>query len=456
MKNTFTLCTTLLSVVSMSGQVTEVEPMFENRYGHTLTKIEDGVAIAIGGSDGNNLQSTAEYYSFVLDQWEYTGEMTSPRIDHTADLIADDTVIVIGGYDGETNLAQTEIYDHITHTFSPGPVLPEGISYHRTALIDNDGNATDYLLVTGGFNGNGYTAQCTLLNLTTMEFEAADSMHYARGSHTCNVLSDGRVLVTGGYNPDYGFQMNQCEIYDPATNEWTEVAPLNQPRDNHAAVALEDGSVWVSGGRYFNGNLNLFEGLTSCEKYDVTENDWSDDASTVGGHSYHQMIVYSDYLGLYFVLIPGSTNHSGIDVETTYSGSEWNILSVFGSDEYVQHDGTPRYRYGACLFYVNCVLVTGGLDGDASTADLYCPPNAVEELLPDQEMLLYPNPADFFVSILNPVKPGAAYRITGLDGRLVAKGKLNISGKSIETNLIAPGVYCLHVGEAVARFVVQH
>lgn len=430
------------------SQVSQVEPMFENRFGHTLTKIADGVAIAIGGSDGNNLRSSAEYYTFSLDQWEYTSEMNSVRIDHTADLIAPNTVIVVGGYDGETNLSQTEIYDFTTNAFTDGPALTTGVSYHKTALI-SDGT-TNYLLVTGGFDGNGYTSLCTRLNLTTMLFEPADSMNYARGSHSCNVLNNGRVLVTGGYNPDFGFQMNQCEIYDPIANEWTEVAPLSQPRDNHAAVVLSNGDLIVTGGRFFNGTLNLFEGLSSCEKFSVQQNSWGDFDDTISGHSYHHLLLWDAEPNEDFLLIPGSTMQSGVDVETTFSTSEF-----FSSNDAVMNltlnQSSPRFRYAACKLFHNCALATGGTSNMASTGDLYCTTSSVD-FLQAAAPLIYPNPASNQLNIQSPSKEYINYQLHSADGRLVACGIFSNGSGPLEVGHFSEGVYHLRLSSEFVEY----
>jgi hypothetical protein len=105
-------------------------------------------------------------------------------------------------------------------------------------------------------------------NPVTNEIEEAASMNFARSSHTCNLLGGGRVIVTGGFNPDNGFQQTSCEMYDPNTNTWQNIAPLNSGRDNHAAaVHLSGQRLVVSGGRYYNAELNLFEGQKSVEVY---------------------------------------------------------------------------------------------------------------------------------------------------------------------------------------------
>ena len=41
----------------------------------------------------------------------------------------------------------------------------------------------------------------------------------ARDCHTANLLTDGRVLVAGGWQNT--IDINSCEIYNPTTGTWT-------------------------------------------------------------------------------------------------------------------------------------------------------------------------------------------------------------------------------------------
>ena len=57
------------------------------------------------------------------------------------------------------------------------------------------------------------------------------------------LLSDGRVLVTGGLGVK-----NSAEIFDPATMSWTAAPDMVQARYRHAAAVLSDGRVLIAGG----------------------------------------------------------------------------------------------------------------------------------------------------------------------------------------------------------------
>ena len=84
-----------------------------------------------------------------------------------------------------------------------------------------------------------------------------------RGGHTASVLTNGQVLVTGGYNHDIaGWNyLNSIELYDPSTETWTNTSNMNSIRTDHTASVLTDGKVLVTGG--WNG----FTNLNSAELY---------------------------------------------------------------------------------------------------------------------------------------------------------------------------------------------
>jgi hypothetical protein len=70
-----------------------------------------------------------------------------------------------------------------------------------------------------------------------------------RSSHTATLLQGGEVIVAGGaYGSADGFYLGSTELYDPRSGSWASAAPLNDVRKFHTAVLLSDGRVLVTGG----------------------------------------------------------------------------------------------------------------------------------------------------------------------------------------------------------------
>ena len=83
-------------------------------------------------------------------------------------------------------------------------------------------------------------------DLVTASFAPAGSLAEARGRHTSTLLSDGRVLVVGGWGVD-GF-LASVEVWDPATGTFSAAGTLAGAHENHTATLLADGRVLVTGG----------------------------------------------------------------------------------------------------------------------------------------------------------------------------------------------------------------
>jgi N-acetylneuraminic acid mutarotase len=87
-------------------------------------------------------------------------------------------------------------------------------------------------------------------------------MNYARYRHTASILTNGQVLVAGGYNGN-SYYLNSAELYNPSTGSWTSTGNMNNVRQSHTASTLTNGNVLVTGG--FNGVY-----LNSAELYGST------------------------------------------------------------------------------------------------------------------------------------------------------------------------------------------
>src|SRR5207249_3736255 len=78
------------------------------------------------------------------------------------------------------------------------------------------------------------------------------NLNFARSSHTATLLSNGNVLVTGGYTNPCGFfgctDLNSAELYDPITGTWSVTATFKTARTAYSATLLPNGKVLVSGG----------------------------------------------------------------------------------------------------------------------------------------------------------------------------------------------------------------
>jgi len=146
------------------------------------------------------------------------------------------------------------------------PVLTSGRAMHTATLL-SDGK----VLITGGFSAA--TVPAPALNTAELYDPAANTftaltnrIQSARTSHAATRLADGRVLLTGGQTNNDGDGTNTAELFDPANQTFTSVtAVMTSPRGGHASVLLGDGRVLVMGG--FN---NSCTSLNTAEVFDPT------------------------------------------------------------------------------------------------------------------------------------------------------------------------------------------
>lgn len=115
---------------------------------------------------------------------------------------------------------------------------------HQASLM-TDGR----VLVTGGCAGAGclqVQRSSELYDPVRNRFGATGSMFEARVSHTATVLPDGRVLVTGGWT---GLAATaSTELYDPLTGRFASGPDMSVPRMDGTATLLDTGEVLIAGG----------------------------------------------------------------------------------------------------------------------------------------------------------------------------------------------------------------
>jgi N-acetylneuraminic acid mutarotase len=201
------------------------------------------------------------------------------------------------------------------------------------------------------------------LSVEALTWTTVGSLSQARAEHTATLLSDGRVLVAGGFAS--GSPLASSEIYDPATGRWSPAAPLQQPRYRHTATLLLDGRVLVAGGQY--GGVNA--PLSSVELYDPYANTWSAGASLPNGSLQHTATLMQDGT----VLLTGGFDEGDYLARALRYDPATNLWITLAPM------ATRRTFHSATLLSNGKVLVVGGFHYDGppaapvSSAELYDP-----------------------------------------------------------------------------------
>ncbi|WP_395849823.1 kelch repeat-containing protein [Cystobacter fuscus] len=184
------------------------------------------------------------------------------------------------------------------------------------------------------------------------------SMNRARYYHTASLLSQGKVLVTGGGLTEDSV-LDQTELYDPTSATWTPAASLSQPRLGHSATALSNGALLVAGG--WDGENYL----ASAELYDAAKNTWTATAPMQQKRHYHTATRLTDGR----VLVVGGWN----DSSTLASAELYNPSTGRWSD--TGPLSQARDSHAAVLLSDGKVLVMGGWGTTSylTSAEIYDP-----------------------------------------------------------------------------------
>src|SRR5437667_46302 len=191
--------------------------------------------------------------------WLPAGTMAAGRSGAATALLSDGRVLVTGGCCDATGapLATAEFFNS-DGSFSPAPPMSFARTGQTATLLQNG-----QVLMAGGSvpqqGGSAALASLELFDPTSSTFAlAAVTLSTARKSHAAALLSDGRVLIVGGWDgtmtsppsPESPAPspLSSSDIYDPATGQVTAGPAMNSPRMNFTATAQLDGKVAVIGG----------------------------------------------------------------------------------------------------------------------------------------------------------------------------------------------------------------
>lgn len=228
------------SVAPAAGNMTA--PRIQN----AAVTLLDGKVLVMGGAgwsagvSANNTPSTsADLFDATSGTFAATMHpMTAARAGVRAAMAWDGRVVVTSAGD-----ATADLFDPATETFTQIPLL--AMHTDGFALRLRDGR------VMVGAGDGGVTA-CEIFDPAQDKFVAAAPLHQGRSMLTAHLLPDGRVMAIGGASMSAGSvdaPLASIELYDPAADTWT-VAPyaLSVGRTWHASALVSDGTVLVMGG----------------------------------------------------------------------------------------------------------------------------------------------------------------------------------------------------------------
>ncbi|HWO01292.1 MAG TPA: kelch repeat-containing protein [Blastocatellia bacterium] len=326
------------------------------REGHTATLLNNGKVIIVGGYPISPAEFLdCELYDTKTGIWSITGNLRTARNSHTATLLINGKVLVAAGTSGvfDNNPFNTaELFDPATEEWSTTGNLITARMEH-TATILSDGK----VLVIGGFNflGTnfpGVLSSAELYNPETGIWNETGDLKTPRYRHTATLLQNGKVLVAGGMG-DRDL-IDSAELYDPDTGMWSPAGKINTPRYYHTAALLQNGKVLVAGGVIRNFPIG------SAELYDPDTEMWKTTGSLNQPRLYPATVLLSGK-----VLIAGGNTAELYDPET----EKWSLTTRLNA---------PRLYHTTTLLPDGRVLAAGGSSvfssvGILKSSELYDP-----------------------------------------------------------------------------------
>jgi hypothetical protein len=174
------------------------------------------------------------------------GTMHEMRASHTATVLQDGLVLIAGGFkkgpDGQSQIYSrtAELFDPKTRSFSKTRDMSIGRAGHTATLL-SDGR----VLIAGGFGDKGMTESAEVYDPTTKTFVLVGPMSSARGGFTATLLQNGDVLVAGGGDRE---ATSSAELFQASTNRFSRTGMMVVPRLGHTATLLLNGKVLIAGG----------------------------------------------------------------------------------------------------------------------------------------------------------------------------------------------------------------
>ena len=217
---------------------------------------------------------------------QLVGRMRTARAAATVSAISGDRVLIAGGMTGGGSaLREFELFDASTHRIVAAGNMSETRVGH-TATTLSDGR----VLILGGYNGS-YLKSAEVFDPRTGRFAPAGAMTVGRSGHTATLLRDGTVLIVGGVGDGWSF-LESAEVYDPATGQFTAVRSMSVKRESHTATLLRDGRVLITGGhRDRRENIVVY---ASTEIYDPAQRQFSAGPPLVVARHKHDAAALAD------------------------------------------------------------------------------------------------------------------------------------------------------------------
>jgi len=180
--------------------------------------LRNGLVLIISGGCGTKILKSCELYDSVSNKFSMSAAVLKrERCGHTASALPDGRVIVCGGTGRPRFVTETEIYDPTTDSFSDGPIMIFGHSYHAAITLPN-GN----ILI---LDGTEYEyPHSEVYDWQKNEFSVESRIASSESGHFAAMLPTGKILIGGGVSDEV--KAVSSNLYDPQSNSYKQSVTL--------------------------------------------------------------------------------------------------------------------------------------------------------------------------------------------------------------------------------------
>jgi len=240
---------------------------------------------------------------------------------------------------------------------TPGFVFTGSLNTARenhTATLLTNGK----VLIAGGFDGsNSASATAELYDPVAGTFSATGNLNTAREYQTATMLNDGKVLIVGGFDGTNSATAS-AELYDPVAGTFSPTGSLNIARGYHTATLLSNGKVLIAGGVDSTNSVSA-----TAELYDPVAGTFSPTGSLNAAREYHTATPLNNGT----VLIAGGFNGSVLASAELYDPTA-------GAFTTISNLNVAREYHTATLLNNGTILLAGGFNGSVlADAEMFDP-----------------------------------------------------------------------------------
>ncbi|MFZ4400992.1 MAG: T9SS type A sorting domain-containing protein [Bacteroidales bacterium] len=289
----------------------------------------------------------------------------------------------------------------------------------------------------------------------------------AGGFHTLALKTNGS-LWAWGYNGD-GELGDSTTFNDSIPKQigndtnWTKVSAGFM----YSLALKSDGSLWAWG---FNGNgqlgigANIKSSKTTAELQAVQIGEAVDWKNVIAGSSFAFAIKNDSSLwgwGYNYYGQLGNGNTVQLDHPVKIGNdNNWKTVAaatgfLYNSAVYGLHSSGLKYQgSGICVAGANYIGQLGnGTTTDLNLFDCNTGITGISEIIPENTLLVYPNPARDFISFETPFSGNSLLYIFNSLGKCEIKKQLSISNNSINIKLLKQGIYYYQLIDDKAKVI---